>query len=201
MITSVRLEKSEDLDYGFDQMVRGHCLLILEEQNCIYIFNASKINARSPEEPSNEKVVRGSHAGFVENLEKSRLENYINLSILDIKRDFHVIEKNGSIHAKIKLSINLGVNEYPKDHLDNKKKLKVLDQHIENQFTTIADRTISKLHAANCDGLGLGLRVKSKYPEIWKKMNWNNDYPTIPIDVDIESTIVDNGIINYDKSQ
>lgn len=69
LITSVRLEKSEDLDYGVDQMVRGHCLLILEEENKIYIFNASKINARSPEEPSNEKVVRGSHAGFVENLD------------------------------------------------------------------------------------------------------------------------------------
>ncbi|MQR94508.1 Ger(x)C family spore germination protein [Fictibacillus phosphorivorans] len=145
---------------------------------------------------NNHKSKNATFTIKVSDKEKSRLENYINLSIKNIKRDFQVIEKNGAISAKIKLSINLGVNEYPKDHLDNKKKLKVLDQHIENQFTKIANRTIDKLHAANCDGLGLGLRVKAKYPEVWNKINWNRDYPTIPIAVDIESTIVDNGIIN-----
>ncbi|WP_231868458.1 spore germination protein [Fictibacillus phosphorivorans] len=69
LITSTRLESSNDLDYSIDQMLRGYCLLFMEDNENAFIFNASKINSRSPDEPSNEKVVRGSHSGFVENLD------------------------------------------------------------------------------------------------------------------------------------
>ncbi|KZE64273.1 hypothetical protein AWM68_14380 [Fictibacillus phosphorivorans] len=145
---------------------------------------------------NNHKSHNATFTVKVSNHEKARLENYINLNIVNIKRDLNIQKIDDKIHAKIKLNVQVSVNEYPKDHLDNKKKLKVLDQHIEERFTEIASRTVHKLQATNCDGLGLGLRIKAKYPQLWNTINWNRMYPNIPIDVDIETTIVDNGIIN-----
>src|SRR5699024_9362236 len=61
-------------------------ILLLENQHEAYVFDTPIEINRSPEEPTTEKTVRGSHIGFVEDLNtnlyllRSRIEN-INLKV------------------------------------------------------------------------------------------------------------------------
>ncbi|SFE48028.1 spore germination protein KA [Lentibacillus persicus] len=57
-----------DLHEGIKQLLKGHALLFIKGTPELYTFNATAIHNRSVDEPANEKVVRGSHEGFVENI-------------------------------------------------------------------------------------------------------------------------------------
>ncbi|RST71249.1 spore germination protein [Siminovitchia acidinfaciens] len=81
LITSVELHISASLKEAVSQMLSGCCALFFEGGTEIYLFNTLQVNVRTPDEPENEKVVRGSHEGFVEklnvnlNLVRERIKN------------------------------------------------------------------------------------------------------------------------------
>ncbi len=57
-----------NLDDVIKGIIRGNAAVFLEGETVSRIFNTKKDIERSIEEPSNEKVVRGSHDGFTESL-------------------------------------------------------------------------------------------------------------------------------------
>ncbi|HLR64492.1 MAG TPA: spore germination protein [Pseudogracilibacillus sp.] len=59
------IEKKEDL---IANILEGHAILINLSQNEVISVDVEQVYERSPEEPENEKVIRGSHQGFVEEL-------------------------------------------------------------------------------------------------------------------------------------
>lgn len=59
---------TENLEEALKVLLRGHALYIEEDNKKLSYFNVTSEINRSVEEPANEKVVRGSHEGFVENL-------------------------------------------------------------------------------------------------------------------------------------
>ncbi|MEH6945184.1 Ger(x)C family spore germination protein [Bacillus sp. JJ722] len=129
----------------------------------------------------------------VKETKKNNQKNYVNFNVLDTKRKLRVIEKNGNISAHIDLHLDLGVNEYPLDHLNRKKVIDDLTHNIEKQLTKVAERTIKKLQKANCDGLAIGLRVKAFHNKIWEKSEWKEMYRDIPITVHISTKIIEHG--------
>ncbi len=60
---------SNDLSHIVKSLLSGHCALFLQGRNECILFNCVQANHRSPDEPENEKAIRGSHKGFVENLD------------------------------------------------------------------------------------------------------------------------------------
>ncbi|MCA1054446.1 spore germination protein [Rossellomorea aquimaris] len=55
---------------AMDAMVDGHCLILTEEENRMYLVSMPEIDD-SLHEPHNEKVIRGSHQGFEESITKN----------------------------------------------------------------------------------------------------------------------------------
>jgi len=61
--------KINQLNKVVSYLLKGYCALFLEEQTACILFNSVQVNSRSPDEPENEKTVRGAHKGFIENLD------------------------------------------------------------------------------------------------------------------------------------
>ncbi|WP_409294624.1 spore germination protein [Peribacillus sp. SCS-26] len=49
-------------------LLQGYCLLTMQGRKNVFLFNAGAMIQRKPDEPANEKVIRGSHTGFVEDM-------------------------------------------------------------------------------------------------------------------------------------
>ncbi|MDM5339861.1 spore germination protein [Fictibacillus enclensis] len=81
VITNTELLFIEELHEGVGKLLTGSCLLSLDGMCGMYAVNVTNQLTRTPEEPTNEKVVRGSHEGFVDSLTQNlglirkRLEN------------------------------------------------------------------------------------------------------------------------------
>ncbi|WP_242698558.1 spore germination protein [Bacillus sp. SD088] len=69
LITSPEFSKTNDLNKIVSALLRGDCALFFEGRTECFLFNCIQANPRTPEEPDNEKVVRGTHMGFIENLD------------------------------------------------------------------------------------------------------------------------------------
>lgn len=69
LITNVEKSKTNVLKEVVTELINGACVLLLEGELNGYVFQTPKEHLRSPEEPENEKIVRGSHQGFIESLD------------------------------------------------------------------------------------------------------------------------------------
>ncbi|SFD46697.1 spore germination protein KA [Bacillus sp. OV194] len=80
-ITNAEMIQLNDLNEAIKKLLMGNCLLLLDGMDSVYAINVQLEITRPPEEPYNEKVVRGSHEGFVENINQNlglirrRIEN------------------------------------------------------------------------------------------------------------------------------
>ncbi|MFC4078021.1 spore germination protein [Salinithrix halophila] len=68
VLTSPQVETEEELDPAIEQLIHGHIILFFEGLKECYVAQAHAVYRRAVAEPDHEKVLRGSHEGFVENL-------------------------------------------------------------------------------------------------------------------------------------
>lgn len=61
-------KETANLEEGIKTLLKGHALYMEDGSRTIYQFRVTSAFNRSTEEPDNEKIVRGSHDGFIENL-------------------------------------------------------------------------------------------------------------------------------------
>lgn len=66
---SPEFSKTKQLDSVLSDMLSGSCAIFIQGEPVCYLFNSVQANHRSPEEPENEKTVRGAHNGFVESID------------------------------------------------------------------------------------------------------------------------------------
>ena len=87
VIAGTEFNKNNDLNTIIKKILAGNCALFLEQEVNCYLFNSTQTNHRSPDEPDNEKTVRGSHQGFVEDLDVNLniLRNYIKNKDLTVR--------------------------------------------------------------------------------------------------------------------
>lgn len=67
-VSGVTIFKSNNLEEIITSIVNGMCVLFVKDERQAYLFDTPIESNRSPEEPDTEKTVRGSHVGFVEDL-------------------------------------------------------------------------------------------------------------------------------------
>jgi spore germination protein KA len=81
IITSPSVKSEHALEPVVSALLQGYCAIFFEENSRVLLAEAQYSSHRSPMEPDNEGVVRGSHDGFIENLPinvhlvRSRIEN------------------------------------------------------------------------------------------------------------------------------
>src|SRR5699024_1214315 len=81
IITNVDLIINDNLNDVTTNLLEGSCALLIEDNKNIYTINVRFLSTRDPNEPTIERAVRGSHQGFIEDLDKNlniirhRIEN------------------------------------------------------------------------------------------------------------------------------
>lgn len=105
------------------------------------------------------------------------------------------VDQNNKISTEITVKLRITAIEYPKNMLAKKSEIKRLNKEISKQLTQKAESVIKELQEANCDYFGIGRKVMAYHPKTWKKVDWEQTFPTIPIKTKVEVEITGTGII------
>ena len=81
VLVGPEVQKNNQLNQVVLEMLKGHSAIFMKDETNCWLINHLQVNSRSPEEPENEKTIRGSHKGFIEeldvnlNLIRERIQN------------------------------------------------------------------------------------------------------------------------------
>jgi Ger(x)C family germination protein len=117
----------------------------------------------------------------------------ISFAIRDLRRNLEVqVGKDDKITCKIDVKMNVEVGSYPQD-FKNELNIKKLNQDISDELTKQAKEITETLVRANCDAFGIGRRISSFHPELWKKINWNLEYKNVQFEPNVKLNIIKTG--------
>ncbi|GAA0405893.1 spore germination protein GerKA [Paenibacillus motobuensis] len=68
LLITMRANKHNDLEKTIDLLISGNAVLFIEGLEECYVIEVKSSHVRSISEPANERIVEGSHEGFVENV-------------------------------------------------------------------------------------------------------------------------------------
>ncbi|WP_226675014.1 spore germination protein [Rossellomorea aquimaris] len=71
IVNGATINETVDLEVALDALVDGSCILMEENEECLLMILAPKDQSAHRIEPMNEKVIRGSHQGFSENVSEN----------------------------------------------------------------------------------------------------------------------------------
>lgn len=143
------------------------------------------------------QLERNTKLNFKINEEQAdREKEFVDIVVHELKRKQKITTDNEEIKVNIDISLRVEIDEYPADHLNDEKKVKVLAKKIEKKMNHLARETIGKMQKANNDSLGIGEKMKAYHHSTWEKIDWSKVYSEIPIEASFNVDIVHHGIIN-----
>lgn len=117
----------------------------------------------------------------------------ISFSTRDLRRRLEVqVDKENKITCKIDVKMNVEVGSYPQD-FKKELNIKKLNKELSDELTKQAKEITNTLLEANCDALGIGRRISSFHSELWKKINWNEEYKKVQIEPKVKVNIIKTG--------
>lgn len=117
----------------------------------------------------------------------------ISFVTIDLRRNLEVlVDKDNKITCKINVNMNIDVLNYPHD-LKKELNIKKLNKDISNELTKQAKEITDILLHANSDALGIGRRISSFHPDLWKKINWNKEYKNVQFEPIVKVNIIKTG--------
>lgn len=123
-------------------------------------------------------------------------KNFVDFSIQQTKSKINIHTDNDEVKVELNLKSNVEVDEYAIDHLDDERHMDTLVEEINEKLAKQARKTIKKIQKANNDSLKIGQKIKAYHHKTWEKIDWEEIYPDIPIDVNFDIEIIRHGIIN-----
>ncbi|MFJ5762409.1 Ger(x)C family spore germination protein [Neobacillus sp. NPDC093182] len=117
----------------------------------------------------------------------------VSFSTRDLRRNLDVqVKKDEKITCKIDVKMNIEIVSYPQD-FKNEINVKQLNQELSDEFTKKAKGITDTLVKANCDAFGIGRQIASLHPELWKKINWDQEYKNVQIEPVVKVNIIKTG--------
>ncbi|WP_163100319.1 Ger(x)C family spore germination protein [Peribacillus alkalitolerans] len=108
--------------------------------------------------------------------------------------DIKVDDQSKQITYSMDIRIKVRIQNYPQKSI-KEIDIKDLNKKISIQLTKDAKEVIDIIQEANSDVLGIGRDISTKYPDLWKEMNWNEEYQKIKIEPKIKAEIVNTGTL------
>lgn len=119
----------------------------------------------------------------------------VSFATRNISRNLEVeVDKEENITCKVNLTMDIEVLTYPQD-FHNEINIKKLNQELSNEFTKVVREITNTLLKANCDALGIGRHISSYHPELWKKINWDQEYKNVQFEPNVKVNIIKTGNI------
>ncbi|RLQ94201.1 Ger(x)C family spore germination protein [Falsibacillus albus] len=123
-------------------------------------------------------------------------ERYITIQVKKSKVDRNIHIHNGhEVSVDFNLDFEVIAIEYPKDKLYDPKEITKLNKKLSKSLTECTNHVIKQIQDANSDVLALGRDLISFHPDVWKQLDWDKEFPNIPIKAKVNVTIIDTGII------
>lgn len=131
---------------------------------------------------------------FVDKYTKRDNPRNLTIAVLKSKRKINVKLVNGLPVYELSLKIDASITEYVKSAV-NEKIIKDLNKYITKEFTKMINQNMAILQKANCDALGLGRELISKYPSAFKESEWKKTYKSVKLVPKVKVTIMEEGLI------
>lgn len=114
---------------------------------------------------------------------------------VSVRTDIDLTNKEGTLGCLINVKIKAELTERNVNHT-HKGKEEEIDKQLAEFMKKRMQKVISKLQKEfKSDALGIGLYVKGLYPEYWKQIDWEETYPEIPIELNVEVKLVDEKLL------
>lgn len=98
--------------------------------------------------------------------------------------------------VKLKYSLEVSVLDYFPDRVAKSAHRKEIESAIEEDLMKRSDELIKKMKSVSHDGLGLGRYYRAFQPEVFDEKKWAEKYRSLSVEVDIEVTVRDSGIMD-----
>jgi Ger(x)C family germination protein len=122
-------------------------------------------------------------------------EQSISITTRDLKRALEVkVDKDDRITCKIDLNLDIEVLSFPQDFKEP-LNIRKLNQDLSEELTKQAKVITDTLLEANCDALGIGRQISSYHHELWKKINWEEEYKNVQFEPNVKVNIIKTGIL------
>lgn len=120
----------------------------------------------------------------------------LTVDILEFKKKIKIKEQGNSATVNITPSIEVNIDEFPIDHVNDKQVKDKVEKFLEKKLKEKIEKMIQKCVEANSDPLGIGKRVEAYHPNLWKKGKWKEIYPTLKFNTKVKVEIIRTGILN-----
>ncbi|MGE6964306.1 spore germination protein [Bacillus thuringiensis] len=127
LLETIHAQKTKNLNKAVDMLLRGHTMIYVEGEKTLYMSHTAISFHRSPDEPQNEKVIRGSHEGFIEDMQANL--SLIRKKIVNCKLKIKYMTLGKNTQTKIALT-------YMEDFV-NPMLLKQIEKKIESIPSTM----------------------------------------------------------------
>jgi Ger(x)C family germination protein len=189
------LDPGEDMVLPYIEKVESNKI----EVAGVALFNDDKFTGKTlPREKSSllllllDKLQKTSRMALV--LDPERKDRSISFVTRDLKRNLEVkVKKPGNhITSSIHIKMNVEVLAYPQD-FKKELNIKKLNKELSEELTKQAKEITNTLIQADCDAFGIGRQLKSIHPDVWKKINWPEDYKNVQIEPKVTVNIIKTG--------
>ncbi|UOQ43607.1 Ger(x)C family spore germination protein [Halobacillus salinarum] len=142
---------------------------------------------------------RGQYARITKKIGKegdNPLLDYISINVMKADQKLKIDAKDSEVKVTVRLNLKARIVEYPKNHLDSYSKVEKVNKRLSEVLTKDAKEIIDIVQEANSDVFGIGRRVMAYKPDVWDRLDWNEEFPDIEFEPKVTVEIQELGIIN-----
>jgi Ger(x)C family germination protein len=132
-------------------------------------------------------------ADMVTELDNKRSVGY-RVSNLKRELELKLTKSDRKIICKLNLILDIDIASYSGDRRETINKDK-LNKDLSEILTKQANEVTKKLLIANCDALGIGRKLASSHPDVWKKLDWEKDYKNVQFETKVKVKIDKTGSV------
>lgn len=86
---------------------------------------------------------------------------------------------DSQIDVNLRIELPVTIVEYAMNHLQEKNTIDSLNRKLSDDMTRDAEQIIKTLQQSGCDSFGIGRHLIAHYPELWKSLDWNQQYAQV----------------------
>ncbi|MDT8717993.1 Ger(x)C family spore germination protein [Clostridium sp. 19966] len=117
-------------------------------------------------------------------------------NISKAKRKLKVQVVNNAPVVNISLKFNGVMKELYWNGIKDLSSQKSIENLLANEIKKNCEHIIEYTKSVRCDCLGIGDYVRAKYNPYWQKIEWNDVYPFVKFNIDVNVNITNYGVIH-----
>ncbi|PGS50332.1 Ger(x)C family spore germination protein [Bacillus sp. AFS041924] len=140
----------------------------------------------------------GNTGHFISKLPKKYEAPYntISYELIRPKKELSISTSKNKIEVNLKIKVNARINGLTTIKMLKEEEMR---SNISKDINKRAGEVIKEIQLANSDVLGIGRNLKEHYPEKWRKINLEKEFPKIKIKPKVIVTILSTGAIGKES--